>query len=975
MATKTQNLSEKYQELLQNSQTAYDPGVDPTESDIDLQKKLMQANIKDKTAEAETLKGQWYGDNEMDADNDRGYLSGVLKTLGAPLYGIVGGVEALTGKGTEKGLANIWANIEEEGTFGDLLRNSGVSNSVAMPLGLALDLAADPLNWFTLGATSFVPKTFLGAKAGLKTTGAIKGAATGAKSGALSSLEKIGRAIPGLQKRSFAVTDKGKFARSGVVTSRYRKLSQNAVNARHDFENLMGKSLIQRVDELAKRDKWGDRVLRKIGETNLGADAIKAGKYSPQDWLEKAIALENGKQATKAVNAASDPFDILLGKKSGANIVRQVNNSKFVAKHPNVAKADDSYEFVDMLKGEAAKDKEFKTAIQARLDDLRDRLLEGDDASLAKLATFSTDTKEGLERSRRLTSLFETFKGDIHAYDKRVAKIILSEKGRAFLSTHAKFIGLFKNAKIGGNLLTAGVNATVGNLAMTGMIGIDILNTNFFSSMTDAIKIIKGTDKTAINKLLTPEWRELLEANPTVFEAIHGINPNIILRGRAYIEEVGQDLLKATKNRKDLDGITDVGELYDKTMAKIINKGEKGVSEGETVGRMAFGDIQAAERSARSTTDAFLQRGRPTTFMSTEMLRGPYADFVKQVEKLGKEGKPFAKAFHWYLTKPMEAYNKFDQTYKLGLALHLTRNGISEQELYRLGKRVNLVAEDITEVPGRNLFKLSPQKAMAVSNEAYMNYLAMPGFVQIMRTLPLMGSPFFSFAYGMSALTAKTAVHNPAFFNKVQFMLQEISGAKSPLEKQQLDDKYYNWLDRPGMVKLPFFKDNPFYLNMENMIPYYTMNVFQPVERTYKNRFGGAVAKLLDKSPFMKSPDGQVLFDYVIQPMMISGEQPKGMFNQPLWKIDDPLIAKFGRGTMAAMETVLPPLAGYAGQVMPSEIAKFAPLYRLRQLAYAREGKTSLGVPSKIPASERAAQVRRAMAGWPTYQIKLKYNK
>lgn len=37
------------------------------------------------------------------------------------------------------------------------------------------------------------------------------------------------------------------------------------------------------------------------------------------------------------------------------------------------------------------------------------------------------------------------------------------------------------------------------------------------------------------------------------------------------------------------------------------------------------------------------------------------------------------------------------------------------------------------------------------------------------------------------------------------------------------------------MLKLPFFQENPLYLNVANMIPYYSMNMFMPNERKYQN--------------------------------------------------------------------------------------------------------------------------------------------
>ena len=276
-------------------------------------------------------------------------------------------------------------------------------------------------------------------------------------------------------------------------------------------------------------------------------------------------------------------------------------------------------------------------------------------------------------------------------------------------------------------------------------------------------------------------------------------------------------------------------------------------------------------------------------------------------------------------------------------------------------------------------YRISPLKAMEISQEIYMNYAAMPGFVKAMRTLPLAGFPFVSFAYGMTALSAKTLAYNPMFYNKVSYLLHEISGQKSPLEKQALESGYYQWMQKPGMMKVPFFQDNPVYLNAANMIPHYTMNILQPSERNYENRFGGQVANMLDKLPFFKTPDGQVMMDYVILPMILQGERPQGMFGQPLWEKDAGLLKKVGYGARALGESLFPPVAGYLGLgtvagVPPEKALPAIPLYRVRQLGYATKGKSSLGIPGKEPAMERTARVMAAMAGVPYYPVKLQYS-
>jgi len=77
------------------------------------------------------------------------------------------------------------------------------------------------------------------------------------------------------------------------------------------------------------------------------------------------------------------------------------------------------------------------------------------------------------------------------------------------------------------------------------------------------------------------------------------------------------------------------------------------------------------------------------------------------------------------------------------------------------------------------------------------------------------------------------------------------------------------------MIKLPFFQENPLYLNVANMIPYYNMNMFAPSERKYNDSLGDKLVSVLDKTPILKDPVGQVMFDYFIQPLIIKDSLPQ----------------------------------------------------------------------------------------------------
>jgi hypothetical protein len=294
-----------------------------------------------------------------------------------------------------------------------------------------------------------------------------------------------------------------------------------------------------------------------------------------------------------------------------------------------------------------------------------------------------------------------------------------------------------------------------------------------------------------------------------------------------------------------------------------------------------------------------------------------------------------------------------------------------------LSKIVNIQPGDYTRVGGR--YKLSIDKSMEVAAEVYMNYMAMPTFVKVIRQVPLIGAPFASFTYAMGAKTMKTLGANPAIFDKVNFALQEISGEKSPLEKLALKEPYYQRYNDPGMVKLnflPFFKDNPVYMNLANMLPYYTLNTFQPSARRFDQALPDAVVSFVDKFPILKTPEGQIMFDYFILPMMLKDAEPKGLFDQPLYPKDSSALQKYGLyPTRQLAEALVPPVAGLGGLVVPSEAAKYLPSYQAQKLANAKEGKTPIGVVGKEPAFQRVSRGIASVFGLPVYPVNISYVK
>jgi len=946
MATNTQSLAEKYKNILSKSKTAYNPGVAPTSADVAAQQGLLKTQAVEDTAESEQIKRDWYGEpaDAQETTTKKSYLQGVLHTLGAPLYGIVGGVEAALGKGTKKGLANIRANVAEQGTFGDLLRSYGISNLVSAPLGFALDVAADPLNWVTAGTAALIPRIGLGA-----IKGGVKGAKLGLESGLLMKGEKLGKFIPGVSKKAFvpggltgdALTSATAQASEKLPTF-YRNLSSKATEARGAYEDITKTGLTKALEDSVTKVRVLDRFDEWLNARPWGQKVSQMFGYKPGE----AFAATGAEDV--ATNLAKDTEDTVAWAKNPASKIpkNSLENDVRMAAEANA----------DTLQKQAIQ-KEMER-VAKEIEGLKTGLLAGDEGSLSKLNALSPEDKT------TFLSNFEYYRSGV--FEKTLAKSLLNPVARKFLNNYAIFIGLFKNAKVGFPLsISSATNSIVGNPTMASMFGVDISNPDFHKSIMDAIKIVwKGDYQTlAKNKLLTTYMKEF----PTQFATRTGIYPTQIFNGRFidrnFIPSIvaeGKRLGKYNTAAFDKEG-ADLVKMFDEVLGEAATKTEKGAS--------GIGSVVSNQ----------LNRGVDSSFLTSEILRGPMGETLKKIKIAADGGSVLNKMVYNYLTVPLDYYSKFDQTYKVATMLHFVQNGASADELIKFAKRIPISAKDVSQVPGRNLWRMTPNKALEIANEIYMDYSAMPGFVKMMRTLPIAGSPFFSFAMGSMAQTAKAAIYNPSVFNKVNYLIKEVSGEKSPLEKQALASPYYKWYDRPGMLKIPFFEKNPVYLNMSNMLTYYTMNAFQPSERDYKSKYGNAVASVMDKLPFFKDPVGQVWFDYMVQPMILQGEQAKGAFNQPLWSKDAGLAEKVGRGAQTLAESVLPPMIGTAGLIAPwgetgEKIIPYLPSYRWKQLAYATRGKSSIGAETKENALEKTARVMSAMAGLPVYQIKLQYN-
>jgi len=174
MATTIEGLqqqSEKLKGELLNSPTAYSR-ADPSFQDVSTSKQLSSLNEQIKNLKSEQLRAQWYGPDDETQPKKQGAFVKTLKALQAPLNAVMGAGQYALGKGTSSSLTgNINKAIKSGLTAGDILKQYDVPRGVQVPLGFALDVMFDPVNWATAGAGALIPRVGYGLVKGAQKAG------------------------------------------------------------------------------------------------------------------------------------------------------------------------------------------------------------------------------------------------------------------------------------------------------------------------------------------------------------------------------------------------------------------------------------------------------------------------------------------------------------------------------------------------------------------------------------------------------------------------------------------------------------------------------------------------------------------------------------------------------------------------------------------------------------------------------------
>ena len=886
----------KLQDKLDNSSTAYTPNAQPSLDDLRNQLSVSALQDKIQAYANQQARVGLYG-NEPAPTTDlahplpakEGVVGRALHALATPLYGIVGATESVLGKGTSgKGfLPDVVESIKGQHTFGDLLKKEGVNKWVSLPLGFALDVVADPVNWLTAGG-ALIPKLSKGVY-----KGGLEGLETASRSYVLSKADTLANRVPFLSK---------------VLTPESWKssIASKALEAEDAYRAAVKlPSVTDEIISSSQKTRLGDSVMKLWKSSPIPGfkNFDEHFKYSPGEYWQnlKKTAESEAQQVASGARAANwrDLSDTIRGEAMFGQNADMFSNDLLSAQ------LGSNYEDIARNLRDAAYN-----------PPARGLLAEGN--SLATQNSFSDAASQTEKFNQLLGEELRANRNNTGSvfYDSIKQRMNNSKVLSALGNFYENALGLFKVTKVSMNP-TSYTNAIIGNGVMASMIGVNVTDPAYLNALRDARRLVNG-------KSISPELASALSTSEDF--------SSFITKYKKLAEQFGlsESMINESLSKRTLEDIArESSDFFNNSSTGMMGKEAK---TAENVLKKV--GSKAAEAANKIPVEEDLGGISPDIFF------GQFGSTVGKMRQGGYKYLP-ENTQKWLAGKVDQFtsyYNQIDKTYKIGTTMHLATNGVTYPELKTISKFVRFEPGDLTQVGNR--YKLSFLKAGEVANEAFMNYNAMPTAVKVLRTLPILGSPFASFTYASLVKGAKTLVNNPGIMKRITFLKNEVSRVNpaSPLEKVALGQQYYNYLNAYERMKLPFFQQHPVYLNIANWLPYTGLNQFQPSERQSTNDASSIGGQLIDRLPFLKTPEGQILYDYFIQPYVLQEDQPTGQFGQPLYGENDSNLQKLLiKPATAALQAELPPL--------------IPPGYRGTQFINAVQGKTSSGLQTKQPAS------------------------
>ena len=1041
-----QNRANSLSNSLGASSTAYAPDTPPSKKDLSTSSQLDSVNKQIDTLRSTALRNEWYGPTtpanagNVPADDTTGtsdgWLMGGLKALQRPLNAVAGAAQYALGKGTDSDLfSNINTAMKTGLTSGDVLRQEGAPRSVQIPLGFALDVMFDPVNWLTAGTEALIPRVGLGLVKGTLAKTAIEGGEDIAKTGIQRGLSAASTGlISNIEKKAATVMKYVPFAKN---IPKYADLATNigekAVTGATKYDSLVGNDVYSRLGKGIFGQPSGilgqtaENLVRKVPSVNILGKATPTGdqiadffKYSTKkatdiaDLKDKVASLARDKGAILTRSEGKADFQSIEDfLKPGATVklndavggsmdatIRAADGA-LLPEYVNQVKVYDSLDNAQSLLESAGEDYNMKHLAEAYkvtppgktgvqwYDDVIDRVKSTsvDDILHARLGPgdITEAMKNESEDLIKTWNSYNTYR-DLKPFQK-------------ILDAQKSLLSVFKSAKVPMNVASH-VVAHIGNFFMGAMMGLPVANPEYIGAVAHGSMLVKGRlGAQGLRDIFFNDfnsWVDFLDKNPNRFRQLTGMDPKEIV-GKISAEEKVMGVLGTSVSdmRKFLlEAWSDV-EKGAQSAAKF--ESEAGPA-GKAAMRKGIGKYKtASETLAEMTKEAPIRQSEmPSTWSVSET---PATNTIQKIKDYVADQaathpyNPVIRAANTVVNSMPRWYEHIDQSFKIGTTDYLSRVGLTEQQLVTISRTVPITQADIVDTvvsAGQKMYRLNPLKAAEVATEAFMNYAGMPDFVKVMRAIPIAGSPFLSFAYAMAVKTGKTAINNPAIFNKVGFLMNEISGARSPEEKAAMEQKYNQYLKSPTVVKV-FGMWNT---DVKNLVPWFQMNMLNPSEKTYDNSTQSQILKMMDNVPIFQDPVGGVIKDYFIQPWVLSGtgQAPQGTFGEPLYPSFDangkPINPSLGTKALYAgrtlAESLVPGVVGYAGLAnMPGELSPEAvnlvPSYGFRNLANAAAGigdpnlqglgRSSIGSNTKEDAIRKTLRSVLGRTGIPAYTL------
>lgn len=1022
----------RLQSNLQSSPTAFTPGATPSNSDITNDSQLTALRNSLNTLQANKINTEWYGPStaasdavtgaDATASGDTGAtpsnpFMGAINALQRPLNAITGAINYGLGKSDQSNIIDaINQNMDTNHVdFGNIMQEYGAPLAVSAPLGLALDIAFDPVNWATAGTGALIPRLGYGLiKGGLE--GGIEGAADAVKEGAISNLggkaAKLGSFIPGVRNSSTLSNLSNYAANAGTA--------YNAATGIDPLANL-GKGIFGLSNSATGRTLGAgvENLIRNY--IPHGNQIVDSMKYSNSDWIRASEKIDD---LTQQFNNTGRFVQQLPNAAENNALLTPENFERMQSQVPSGTSdpfAQEDLKNVDDMSDIGARNAQLDPSLGEDGDAIKQTINDAayaatDGAPLARVSDPSTWTDTMREEAnlddnmKQLLTKYAAAEGSTgskyldnmiqSAKDYKIKNIPVFEKT---MNVYNSLIDWFKRAHIVYTPMGNAI-ASAGNLGMFQMAGVDLTDPALWANMKDNIYYSMGKAKPdfLLNNFLNEGngWADYMRdqgSTGTTFKKVTGYDPRTITAQYMSDKMLAEGRLQGIVNSKNADQMTatmaeqwaEAKKAAEAHAAMQGNPSEFGASgkgvEAALSGsnRYQMTPLQALKASGGVASSAEM----PVGFLGNELYSKNYLEnFLSHVSDKAKSDGGGWKVLDSLLNKTTSGYERMDQGMGNGFITYAVKDGVNINTLRQLARitpgGISADSDILSDYVknGQRYYRLAPQKAVELSREILTNYAAMPGFVKIMRSLPIMGSPFFSFQYGMMSKVGKSLMHNPSAFNKIAFALNEFSGEKSPLEKEALTSPYNSYLNQQGMWRLPFFQQNPVYMNLSGLIPYYSMNAFTPSERKYGDTLPDSFLKTMDNLPLMKDPVGQMLFNYVIQPALLRGEneQVQGQFGQPLAPIGASAGTQAAYAGQSLLDSVTPGYAQYlglpAGLVGGSyPVSQYLPGYRTRQMANAVAGENTLGAVTKEPPVQKTIRAILSSVGIPLDPVNMTY--